>query len=211
MRRLSVEPLLLFLLAGGALFAVDRLVHPPETTDLVEAPSLAAAREEVLFREAVRQGLDRGDPIIRARLVQKMEFLLADGARVEEPTDAEVRAEFERAPERYRGPGSVQFSVQTDAGLWREEPAHTLVEVAAAYGAPFARALFELDGGTAALQATTGPLLVRIDQRQQAAQASLPEVAADVRAELMAARRQQAEVKAYEALERRYRVRVSAP
>ena len=42
-----------------------------ETADLI----LEAAREEILYREALAMGLDRDDYIIRSRLVQKLRYL----------------------------------------------------------------------------------------------------------------------------------------
>jgi len=44
---------------------------PRETEDLIEE----AAREEILYREALALGLDRDDYIIRSRLVQKLRYL----------------------------------------------------------------------------------------------------------------------------------------
>jgi hypothetical protein len=48
--------------------------------------------EEALYREAVALGLDRGDVIIRRRLVQKMRFLLEGD--VEDPTEEELARYF---------------------------------------------------------------------------------------------------------------------
>jgi hypothetical protein len=68
------------------------------------------AREEALVREARRLGLDRDDDLIRRRLVQKMEFLAADGvgeqARITEP---ELEAAYGELAESYREPAVVSF------------------------------------------------------------------------------------------------------
>ena len=50
-------------------------------------------REEALYREARRLGLDRGDPIVRRRLVQKLEFLLESEVELPEP-DEETLARY---------------------------------------------------------------------------------------------------------------------
>jgi hypothetical protein len=47
-------------------------------------------REEVLYREAKALGLERGDYVMRLRLVQKMGFLLETSSD-EKPTDAELQ------------------------------------------------------------------------------------------------------------------------
>ena len=62
-----------------------------------------ALEDEVLYREAVRLGLDRDDGLVREHLIQKM-LLLAedlDGAS-REPTRDEVKGYFERTRDRWR-------------------------------------------------------------------------------------------------------------
>lgn len=70
-----------------------------ETADLVAA----YVREEALYREALRMGMDQGDYIIRQRLVQKVEFLLENLA-IESinPTDAELQAFYDARIADYR-------------------------------------------------------------------------------------------------------------
>jgi hypothetical protein len=91
------EPLLHFLVLGGGIYAADR---NDEATDRVvitradverqkerarsaglpvpedRALAEAMADEEILVREARALRLDAGDPVVRARLIQKMELLL---------------------------------------------------------------------------------------------------------------------------------------
>ena len=45
---------------------------------------------KVMYKEALKMGLDKNDPVIRGRLIQKMEFLSADMAQLIEPTDEEL-------------------------------------------------------------------------------------------------------------------------
>ncbi len=47
---------------------------------------------EILVREARKLGLDQGDVVIRQRLREKMEFLGKDLARIQEPTDEDLRS-----------------------------------------------------------------------------------------------------------------------
>jgi peptidyl-prolyl cis-trans isomerase C len=47
--------------------------------------------EEILFREALALGLDKDDEIIKRRLAQKMDFLAADIAALQDPSDTELR------------------------------------------------------------------------------------------------------------------------
>ena len=64
--------------------------RPPtrqELAGLVES----RVREEVLYREALKLGLDRDDTVVRRRLQQKMEFV-GDELAAAEPGDAELQA-----------------------------------------------------------------------------------------------------------------------
>lgn len=66
-------------------------------------------REEVLSRQAVALGLDKGDPIIRRRLAQKMDFLAADVAALQDPGEAELRAWYAAQGERFAEAPRISF------------------------------------------------------------------------------------------------------
>lgn len=57
--------------------------------------------EEILFREAVSLGLDRDDEIIKRRLAQKMDFLAADLATLDEPDNAQLKAWYAKRSDRF--------------------------------------------------------------------------------------------------------------
>lgn len=69
-----------------------------ETADLV----VEAAREEILYREALAMGLDRDDYIIRSRLVQKLRYL-AEGfaSDADSLSEEEVEAYFDANRDSY--------------------------------------------------------------------------------------------------------------
>src|SRR5207237_569580 len=56
---------------------------------------------EVLVREALSRGLDRGDVIIRRRLIQKMEFVSEALSPPAAPTEAALASYFSANPTRY--------------------------------------------------------------------------------------------------------------
>ena len=58
-------------------------------------------REEILFREAVKVGLEQTDPIIRRQLITSMEALLLEFAGQSEPSDQELRIFLERPGNGY--------------------------------------------------------------------------------------------------------------
>jgi hypothetical protein len=101
-----LRPLLHFLWIGALLFAADRWLaaepapepvtipgarveelsalfmaragRPPDAAEL-EGLLLAEVNDELLYREAVRLGFDRDDPVVQQRLVRNMQFARADG------------------------------------------------------------------------------------------------------------------------------------
>jgi len=135
-RRIAREPLIWFLLAGGALFALDARRSDPEgnrivvtrqdqahLADMWQAQTRRAPtpqeldmlieqyiREEVLVREALRMGLDADDVIIRRRLVQKLEFLAGDLATAADPTEEELAEYFAQNRARYAEPERRSFA-----------------------------------------------------------------------------------------------------
>lgn len=148
MRRLAREPLVHFAVLGTVLFAVHGWLQPAGSPDeiVVTAATLDAlrtdherrtgraptrederalveryVREEVLFREGLSRDLHQGDPIIRRRIVQKMEIIAEDLAAERDPTEDELKEYVAKHPRRYVVPGRMSFEhvfvrEGTDAG-----------------------------------------------------------------------------------------------
>jgi parvulin-like peptidyl-prolyl isomerase len=66
-------------------------------------------RDEVLYREAIRLGLDQGDGVVRRRLVSKMDLTASTAAEAAEPDEATLRAFYKDNRKRYAEPGAVSF------------------------------------------------------------------------------------------------------
>src|SRR5262245_6956126 len=66
-------------------------------------------REEILYREALALGLDKGDTIVKRRLAQKMEFLFEDVSALREPSPEELKTWFARNAERFAVPPRASF------------------------------------------------------------------------------------------------------
>ncbi|MDH3362310.1 MAG: peptidylprolyl isomerase [Gammaproteobacteria bacterium] len=125
------QPLVHFLVAGAAIFALNELRDPPEpagsnrivvTVAAVERmaglwqktwgrpPSESELqaqvrdyiKEEIYYREALRLGLDVNDTVIRRRLRQKMEFMTDTDAEVLDLDKATLQAFYEQNADRYR-------------------------------------------------------------------------------------------------------------
>jgi len=57
--------------------------------------------EEIYYREALRLGLDRNDPVIKRRLFTKMRFLNGEEAASVTPSEAQLQQWLEDHPEKY--------------------------------------------------------------------------------------------------------------
>lgn len=66
-------------------------------------------QEEILYREALEQGLDKDDSIVRRRLAQKIQFLAEDTAAAREPSEAELKAWYAKNSKLFAQPGRVSF------------------------------------------------------------------------------------------------------
>lgn len=66
-------------------------------------------REEVLYREALALGLDKGDTIVKRQLARKMEFLAEDVSKLEVPQPGELKAWFDKHKEQFALAPRVTF------------------------------------------------------------------------------------------------------
>jgi hypothetical protein len=131
------EPLLQFLFVGALVFTAHRLWqrHAPEPQRIVVTPALRAdlaqelktelgrepnagelavalenwKSEEILYREGVRLGLDRDDPIVRRRMASKMLELQHDLIASRQPTSQELDQYLEQNLARYTEPPRYDF------------------------------------------------------------------------------------------------------
>jgi hypothetical protein len=128
LRALLAEPFVHFLVAGALIFGAAELIerHRSQYRIVVSAEDRTRiaesyrqqygslpgksqletllrnfVKEEILYREALALGLDRGDEIVRRRLAQKITFLQQDLALLDEPSDSELEGFYESHAELY--------------------------------------------------------------------------------------------------------------
>lgn len=65
--------------------------------------------DEVMYREALRMGLDQDDEIVRRRLIQKVQFLQRDLTPPASPSETDLHDYFERHLQRFALPATVSF------------------------------------------------------------------------------------------------------
>src|SRR3954454_120463 len=136
-RTLLGEPMLHFLLIGIALFGAYRWVSPGDSggrrivitqgivDDLVTQHVAARGREpsttelnhliesyvrdEILYREGVRLGLERDDLVVKRRVRQKIEMIAEEDASTRAPTDADLSAYLTANQTRFVQPAILSF------------------------------------------------------------------------------------------------------
>ncbi len=254
------EPLVHFLVIGAALYvALTWGGNPPDPTSRVisigatEREKIAESfalsmgrsptdaeldtaidsfvREEVLYREALRLGLDESDAVVRRRLVSKMDLSASLAAETAEPTEEALRAYLEENAERYSGDSSQYSKLSFDQLFFSSEAkaraalgagsntgeqtslpeqtnAAAVREVEARFGMQFSDALSELDSSgdwQGPIQSGFGWHLVRLRARDTDLpdfEALRPTLANDWRSAQIQERKQ----RAYEVLSSAYRI-----
>ncbi len=139
MKKIIVDPLSHFIIIGAALFLMFSFFDKgaktgPESiiVDHDQIKRIQAAwekqwrrnptnaelaklideyiNEEVLFREAVKLGLDKDDTIIRRRLSQKMKFLIQDIATAAAPDEIVLKKYYKVNRDNFKIPARLSFS-----------------------------------------------------------------------------------------------------
>lgn len=111
---------------------------PAELNGLIET----YVREEILYREGVAMGLDRDDPVVRRRVLQKLGVITEESAAQSAPSDADLEAYLKSHAARYASPTVIDFEqVMFD-------PVRHGVRLEADFEAAFARLTAGADPGT---------------------------------------------------------------
>jgi hypothetical protein len=209
------EPLLHFVVLGAVLFGADQLLasreNDPHTIVVdaeVDAHAVKVFREargrepnsdelyalrkvwldnEVLYREGVALGLDRGDTAIRERVIFKALSMVDAGVKLPAIDEAVLRTWFESRRQNYDEPARYDFDeaviagdrsegavrafaqalnagapgdVEADLRVFTARPHDNIVQ---AYGADFATALAAASAGEwQALPSSGGPRVIRL-------------------------------------------------
>ncbi len=87
----------------------ERLWRRPPTQMELRNALEQYVRNEVLYREALGRGLDRGDPTVRLAMIRKITMLGSAQADAGPSMDEEIKAYFALRQERYRIPALLSF------------------------------------------------------------------------------------------------------
>lgn len=215
-RRLLREPLVHFLFLGALIFAADAgltavrggerdIAVPEEVRKEARATFVASAKREptaaemrvllarwldneILYREGLALGLDKGDPAMRERVIFKALNVVQAGIVMPHVDEAGLRAWFEAHRVRYDIPGRVSFDEAVPVGdappeslrkfvaalngqgtpelesslrVFKQRPRDTVVQ---AYGESFASALEQFKPGEwTVIASSNGLRAVRLD------------------------------------------------
>ena len=131
------EPLVHFVVLGGLLFALDHFLviragdphvivisadvnrelidifagsrNRPPTPQELKALQQVWLDNEVLYREGISNGLDRGDPMLRDRIIFKALGVIETTVKVQVPDDAVLKTWFEQHRSNYDEVPRVSF------------------------------------------------------------------------------------------------------
>jgi hypothetical protein len=139
MHKILRDPLVHFLALGAILFTTYSMLNPaenladsnqilitkgdierfeqiyqklwrrPPTDEELQGLINAHVKEEIFYREALAMGLDKDDTIVRRRLAQKVEFLIADVTLPSDVDDTDLMAFYENNASRYSRAATLTF------------------------------------------------------------------------------------------------------
>ncbi len=255
------EPLLHFVLLGALLFAVDYFIasvtDDPKTI-LVDAAvdkqakkvfkdargreptdeELFALRRvwldnEVLYREGLALGVDKGDSVIRDRVIFKALSMVSADLKLPPADEKVIREWFEKNRAKYDEPARYDFQEAVIAGERIEASVKALVEklntgtpgdieaglrifkgrphanIVQGYGEPFAKALEQSPQGKwVAISAKDGWRAVRLDSSMNGTAASFESLRGVVLQDWTDATMSQLRSDAVAALAKKYKIKV---
>jgi len=231
-----------FLLIGIALFGAYRWVSPgdsgerrivitqgvvdhlvtqhvaargrePSTTELNHLIE-SYVRDEILYREGVKLGLERDDIVVKRRVRQKIEMIAEEDASTGAPTDADLSAYLAANQARFVQPAILTFE-QVVRGASLTLLPHRMTRtpadlVARDFGASCAAALEKVPVGewVGPIDSSFGAHYVRVSDRTPPAAPQLAAVRDHVVREWENERRQRARNDAYTKMRGEYQVSI---
>lgn len=244
LRRFAAEPLVHFLLLGAALFALNAFLPPSgaskeivvsdgrirslaetyrrtwqraPTREELDALIEDFVRDEVLYREALAQGLERDDIVVRRRLRQRMEFLTEEAAAAAQPTDKDLADYLAAHPAAFAAEPRITFSQEFLGGRLSmlEARYEDLAprDVERLFGREFAVELAKQPQGrwVGPIASGYGAHRVRVEKIVPGGMPSLEEVRPLVEREWRNARRTALREEMYARLRSQYTVKVAKP
>ena len=241
LKKLLYEPLIHFLLLGALLFSFyaftqeggdgenSIVISKERVAQLNSAWSKASLTlpgledkkqildkeiyQRVLYKEAVKTGLDKFDNTIKGHLAQKMEALIFDTQDFDEPSEEALRAYMQTHADKYAEDVKVSFEQQMlDSSTSTFEKQYTLssFEASNIFGRAFAEGLFYLkaDGKTHKLESDYGVHEVQVTKKPVPKLKSFDSVKEKVKEDYLKAKREEKNKEIFEALKSHYSITI---
>ena len=241
LKKLLHEPLLHFLVLGGLLFLyysfskenedtqnhiviskerimqltsekekeLLRLLSQEEKEEMIEKEIY----EAVLYKEALKIGLDNNDVDIKGHLAKKMEFVTYDTYELPVPSDEVLKTFMLENPKNYAEEETIHFiqsMMGADAKLFEKEYTLTEFEVSNIFGRSFSEVLFELktDEKVHKVESTYGVHEVQVVAKLTAELKDFNVVKEKLKDDYLRKQREQKNSVIYEALKSQYRISI---
>jgi hypothetical protein len=241
LKKLLHEPLLHFLALGALLFLfyfvstpskerensiviaterIEQLVSDAEkkslsilTTEEKQKMIEQEIYETVLYKEALKTGLDISDVDLKKHLVDKMAFVLYDTYELPDPSDKALQKFMLKNSDDYREEAKIHFTHNTmgsDIGAFEKEYTLTLFETSTVFGRLFSEVIFklEVDGKVHKLESDYGVHEVEIKAKPLAKLKSFEIVKEKLKDDYLNDQREQKNKVIYEALKLQYNISV---
>jgi hypothetical protein len=241
LKRLLHEPLLHFLLLGGLLFLfysfsspsqegensiviskerIEQLISDSEkkllsilTTEEKQKMIDQEIYETVLYKEALKIGLDISDVDLKKHLVDKMAFVLYDTYELPNPSDEVLQKFMLENSDDYREEKKIHFTqsmMRSEVGDFEKEYTLTVFEVANVFGRSFSEVIFklEVDGKDHKLESDYGVHEIHIKAKPIPKLKAFDTVKEKLKDDYLSVQREQKNKAIYEALKLQYNISV---
>jgi hypothetical protein len=241
LKKLFYEPLLHFLVLGGLLFFFYAFSNNSEDTQnsiviskerinqLVsewekKSFTLATAAEKksiiekemyqrVLYKEALKIGLDKNNNTIKGHLAQKMEALVFDTQEFIAPSDEALKKFMQKHLDKYKEEEKIHFTqsmMQADIMPFEKEYTLTAFEASAVFGRSFSDVLFSLnaDGEKHKIESEYGVHNVQIIDKPTPKLKSFDATKEELKDDYLKSAREEKNKMIYEALKSKYTINI---
>ena len=169
--------------------------------------------QRVLYREALKIGLDKNDNTIKGHLAQKMEAVVFDTQELQVPSDEELKIFMKAHLDKYREEEKIEFTqnmIGTDTTLFEKRYVLTAFEINNIFGRSFSEALFNLkaDGKTYKIESEYGIHEVQIVNKFIAKQKTFDMVKEKLKDDYLKLQREAKNKETYEVLKSQYDINI---
>ena len=169
--------------------------------------------QRVLYKEALKIGLDKNDITIKEHLAKKMEALIFDTQELASPDDEKLKKFMQENLDRYRQEQKISFEqrmigVKTEP--FKRRYTLTKFETANIFGRTFAQMLFDfgVEGKVDKIESDYGIHEVRIIKKDTPKPKSFEEIKQKLKDDYLRVQREKKNEETYKALKSQYNIRI---